>query len=242
MVAYLDGRVAGLAVWGYGIKPRHTARHLFGPASSINDYLELCRFFVHDWTPRFTASRFLALTHRILHRHLPHVKYLYTYAAGFQGLVGTIYQASNYWYIGRTPATSFIWFPGHGLVHAISLWHRYGGAIGGSNNKALREVQKFAPNARRWCGYNFRYIYFLCSDAERDRLMKTASFERQPNPTKADLAIWTENVDGEKVTVTPEAATSVPVISLRTMRGRSADSGTPASSRRGRRTSDPSAP
>jgi len=111
MAAYIGGRAAGLAVWGYGIRPRHTATTLFGDAGKMAEYLELCRYFVYDWVPKFTASKFLAYTHRVIKKFAPWVKWLYTYAAGFQGLIGTIYQATNYLYIGKHKADSFIWLP-----------------------------------------------------------------------------------------------------------------------------------
>lgn len=219
MVAYIDGRVAGLAVWGYGQNPRRTPHHLFGDASSIGEFLELCRFFVYDWCPPNTASRFLAVTHRIVKKHVSRVKWLYTYAAGFQGLIGTIYQAANYDYIGKQLCNSFVYIPGRGLVHNVSLWDRFG-TISGSNDGSLRRLQTFAPNARRWCGYNFRYIYWTCSKSEKRRLMASARFQVQPYPNADDLQIWLENVGGEKQRLTPAFAKSVPIVKLKTNRAR----------------------
>jgi hypothetical protein len=218
LAAYLNGRPAGLAVWGWGIRPRETPVHLFGEAGRIEDYLELCRFFVYDWCPANTASRFLGVSHRLLHRYAPQVKWLYTYAAGFQGLVGTIYQAANYEYIGRVLCKAFTYVPGRGLVHNISLFHRYG-HICGSNDKSLREFQRFIPEARRWCGYNFRYIFWLCDRAERARLLSHATFTTgAPYPTTDDVEVWLENIDGTRVDVSPALAKSVPIVKLRSAR------------------------
>lgn len=218
MAAYLGGRVAGLAVWGWGIMPRATPAHLFGEAGNIADYLELSRFFVYDWCPKNTASQFLSITHRILKRYAPHVKWLYTYAAGFQGLIGTIYQAANYDYIGRTLCNSFIYVPGQGMVHNIALWHRYGNMISGSNDASLVRFQEMVAGARRWCGYNFRYIYWLCGKREKKELMKSARFTIEPYPTEADMEIWLENVGGAREPITVDFAKSVPIIKLKSKR------------------------
>jgi hypothetical protein len=190
--------------------PRATPNHLFGGASGIEDYLELCRFFVYDWCPKNTATQFLACTHRLIKRHAPRVKWLYTYAAGFQGMIGTIYQAANYEYIGRQLCSSFIWVPGHGLIHDIARWHRYGS----TEYQSLKGFSRLVPDARTWCGYNFRYIYWLCDAREKARLMASAQFTAQPYPTEADLEIWVEDLAGNKTPMTKAQAKAVPIISF----------------------------
>lgn len=213
MAAYIGGRIAGLAVWGYGIRPRHTPIHLFGEAGHIADYLELTRYFVYDWVPQFTASKFLANTHRIIKKHAPWVKWLYTHAAGFQGLIGTIYQACNYHYIGRHKCDAFVWMPSiNGLVHDIAIWHRYG-----SGERGLDLMRRLDPESKRWAGYNFRYLLFLCHKGEQRKLMEHATFEIQPYPSKDDLRIWIYDEYGEEE-ITPEFAKSVPIIKLPTKR------------------------
>jgi len=215
----IDGRPAGLAVWGYGIVPHQTPKHLFGDTAGVHDYLELCRFFVYDWCPTNTASRFLAVTHRVIKRHAPHVKWLYTYAAGFQGLVGHIYKAAGYTYIGRTLCNGFAYVPRVGLIHAIAIWHRWK-AIKRANNSDLRKLRLIFPDVWRWCGYNFRYIYWLCSKAEKTRLLSVARFEIQPYPTEADLEIWLEDENGRKEAIEPAFAKTIPIVKLPTRRKR----------------------
>lgn len=217
MAGYLNGKRCGLAVWGYGIVPRQTPTHLFGENGDIKDYLELCRFFVYDWCPKNTASRFLATTHRIIKKYRPEIKWLYTYAAGFQGLVGYIYKATGYDYIGKVEAGPFTYIPGKGLIHNISIWHRYGFAPSGS--KGLKRVSDiFGCEVKHLTGYNFRYIYWLCSKAEKAWLMTTANFEIQPYPSEDDMAVWTIDGHGNKETVPLSEAKQIPIIKLKTGR------------------------
>lgn len=207
----IDYRLAGLAVWGYGIVPQLTPKHLFGEHGKKEDYLELCRFFVHDWCAKNTASKFLAITHRVLKKYTK-LKWLYTYAAGFQGLVGYIYKAAGYDYIGTQNLSSgMVWIPGVGLVHTIAQWHRFG-VVG------VKQMAKVYPGAKRWCGYNFRYIYWLCNQQEKTRLMKSANFTVQQYPTERDLAIWTIDAEGKKETVSPEFAKTVPIVKMKSNR------------------------
>lgn len=214
MAAYLGGRLAGLAVWGYGIRPQDTPRKLFGLEGHAEDYLELCRFFCYDWVPKNTPSRFLAVTHRLLRRYTK-VKWLYTYAAGFQGLVGYIYQAAGYDYIGKTICKAFVYVPGKGLIHSIAQWHRFG-------KNGLKHMQPiFGDDCRTWAGHNFCYIFWICSRAERRRLLKHATFTVQDShPKEGDLLIWLEDLDRTKTPVSVEFAKTIPIIKLRSSRSK----------------------
>lgn len=224
MVAYIDGRAAGLAAWGWGNMPRQTCRYLFGDEGKLGDYLELSRFFVYDWCPKNTASKFLSITHRIIKKYDPRVKWLYTYAAGFQGMVGGIYKAANYEYLGRTLCNSFFYIPGKGLVHSLSLWCRYG-FINGTSDTSLKQFKRIIPDAKRWCGYNFKYIFWLCDKQEKARLMEHARFTVLPYPTEEDMEIWLEDVGGVKTPLTKEFAKSVPIVKLPSNRKTKRDRG-----------------
>lgn len=214
---YINSIFRGLAVWGYGINPKQLPVTLFGKEYSNNvaDYLELCRFFVdNDNVPPNTASKFLSFTHRVLRKHSK-VKYLFTYAAGFQGLVGTIYKAAGYSHI--TPhETRLIYIPEKKiLVHPISLWHRYA-IMRATSRQNLTEVRKIFPTALIWCGFNFRYLYFVCDEAEKERLLKTARFEFVPLPKKEDIKIWLEDEKGFLEPITDlDFAKAIPIVKLR---------------------------
>lgn len=177
--AYERGTFVGLAVWGWGVNPRKTPQRLFGVRETYC-YRELNRFFViNDRKNR--ASQFLATTHRIIRKHMPQVEWVFTYAAGFQGMVGTIYQAAGYLYLGRRPV-QFFYVPGYGLIHTVSIWHRYG-------RHATRKsvFQTMFPGARVIHGYNFEYLYIL---RNREAWLERARFQVVPRyPTKDELEI-----------------------------------------------------
>lgn len=215
----IDGRVAGLAAWGYGVNPAGTPNKLFGDAGNVEDYLELCRFFVYDWVPKNTASKFLAITHKKIKQHTD-VKWLYTYAAGFQGVIGTIYQASNYDYIGTQEIVPMLYVPEVGdegvLVHSMALWHRWH-TLGGADFDLEAMCEKFDQQCYRWHGHNFRYIYWLCSDEEKRRLMQHAKFDiHDENPDKGDLDIWITDTEDNRTDIPPEKAKQVPLVKLPT--------------------------
>ena len=211
---YINGRLVGLAAWGYGINPSLLPGHLFGSASVIKDYLELCRFFVYDFAPANTATDFLAATHRIIRKHMPDIKYLYTYAAGFQGMIGTIYQAANYLYIGNQICRTFIYIPNIGLVHGVSLYHRY--SMGRDILAGAETV--FGCKVYNWIGENYRYIYFLCQPSEVNKLMESAKFTIQPFPVIDDIEIHIIDTDGNVTPVSIADAKQIPIVKLPTKR------------------------
>ena len=193
----------GLAVWGWGIVPAQTPNKLFG-GGTTNDYLELSRFFVVDGAPKNSASKFLNLTAKLIKKYDGKVKYLFTYAAGFQGLIGTIYQAAGYKYIGTTTC-HFTRVEGVGLVHNLSLYHRYKSV----SPKHLKKI--FGDKYSKLNGLNFCYIKFICNKKEQKELMDNARFEVLPYPTKDDLKIW----DGDGNYIDPLIAKEIPIVKLK---------------------------
>lgn len=211
MALQINGKLGGLAVWGWGVRPKQTVERLFGGVLGIDEYAELCRFFVYGGLPKNTASRFLSITHRLIKKYAPQVKVLYTYAAGFQGLIGTIYQAANYDYIGKKECNAFFYLPGKGLLHSVSLWHHFRERLG---SQSLTELSRAIPGLKKWHGYNFAYLYWLCGQEEKERLLKSASFQLLPYPGKTELEIWVTDARGDKESVSVEVARKVPIIHL----------------------------
>lgn len=199
-------RFIGLAVWGWGITPAATPKKLFGPGCGLttSDYLELNRFFVIDNAGKNTASQFLNITAKLIKKYDKGVKFLYTYAAGFQGLIGTIYQAAGYKYIG-TITCHFNYIEGIGLVHTVALYHRY------KKIKAKYIKQIFGNKLKQVSGYNFCYLKFICDPKTEAELMAQAQFKVLPYPKKSDLKIWDEN----KNPIDPEVAKHIPIVKLK---------------------------
>lgn len=204
MAAYDGYEFLGLAVWGWGVLPQATPKKLFGEGSA-NEYLELNRFFVVDNAPPNSPSQFLNICAKIIKKHAPQVKWLYTYAAGFQGLVGTIYQAAGYEYIG-TQVCSVYYLPKQNkMIHPMSVYHRY-------KRAKKQDLADIFGGCVEWSGYNFCYIKFLCSTQERQEYIKRANFQIKPYPTKADIKIWTD----KNQTIDIDLAKKIPLVKLPT--------------------------
>jgi hypothetical protein len=158
------GELVGVALWGYGTRPRHTIKKLF-PSLDVEDYLELNRLCVLDSMPRNTESLFLRMMARYIREHLPSIKLLYSWADGLRGKPGYVYQASNWLYGGFIWSQFYITDKGE-VIHPRLLITRYG---------TRKKATTLALGLKKIHGYQFRYCKFLCSHKERKRLLKESS-------------------------------------------------------------------
>ena len=180
------GRLVGVALWGYGVRPKHTLKKLF-PSLEVKEYLELNRLCVLDEMPRNTETQFLGMMVQYIKHECPHVKVLYSWADGLRGKPGYIYQAANFLYGG------FIWSQFYAtkdgeVVHPRLLITRYG-----TRKKAFTKSLGLV----KIHGYQFRYCRFLCSHGERKRLLRESPVKwTRDYPKSADLK-WV--IDAEEV-------------------------------------------
>lgn len=187
--AYERDTLIGVALWGYGTRPKHTIKRLF-PSLDTADYLELNRFCVLDSEPRNTESAFMALMVRYIRQHQPSIKVLFSWADGLRGKPGYVYQACNWLYGGFIKSQFYVSESGE-VIHPRFIITRYGSR---SKEKTV------ALGLRKVHGYQFRYCLFLCGHAERKRLLHESEFEwgALPYPKHADLRYWIDAGEGSR--------------------------------------------
>ena len=177
---FSSGNLVGVASWGYGVRPRHTIQLLF-PSLSTRDYYELNRLCVLDSEPRNGESRFLRLCREYIHAHESKRVVLFSWADGMRGKPGYVYQADN-WLYGGFIDTEFYVTDENEVVHPRLLITRYGQrGKAFTKGKGLRKVH----------GRQFRYCFFLCSHAQRKRLLAESLFTWDRNYPKKKDCIWT---------------------------------------------------
>ena len=136
--------------------------HSLVRGATAGDCLTLTRFWLSDQLPSNSESRVLGLVICALRRDTS-LKFLLTYADPAQGHLGTIYQATNWVYIGLSDAMPLYDLGDGRLRNSRSLSHAYGThsvrhfANHGVAVKVVRQSRKH------------RYLYFL-DPAWRSRL------------------------------------------------------------------------
>ena len=133
-----DGRFVGAILYGVGAN-RHIARP-FG----LKD-VEVCELVRVALAPgrKHPTSRCVAISLRMLKRQSPGLRLVVSYADAGQGHVGTIYQATNWIFLGAA-TQPYLKVKGK-VVHPRTLYDRYG--RGGQSLPWLQA--NVDPNAKR---------------------------------------------------------------------------------------------
>ncbi len=185
---FSGGEPVGVALWGYGTRPKHTIKKIF-PSLDVEDYLELNRLCVLDSMPRNTESRFLGMMADYIKERLPRVTVLYSWADGLRGKPGYVYQAANWLYGGHIWSEFYMTGDGE-VVHPRFLVTRYG-TRKASFTRAL--------GLKRIRGYQFRYCRFLCSHGERKALLRESPFKwSRRYPKHKDLKWFIDAEEGSR--------------------------------------------
>lgn len=180
------GQLRAVAMWGYGVRPKHTIKRLF-PSLDVQDYFELNRLCLTDYEPRNTESHFLSLCVDWIKKNHPERKLLFSWADGLRGKPGFVYQAAS-WLYGGFIKTDLYLDENGGPVHPRLMITRLG-TRGKDTWKQL--------GLTKWYGYQFRYVKFLCGHAERKRLLRESPFEWNQNyPKLKDCRWWVDRGDG----------------------------------------------
>ena len=164
---YLAGELVGVVTLGWGTRPLHTIRRLF-PSLETKDYYEIGRMCMTEEMPRNSESQMLSQLAKWVKQNCPEVKVLFTWADGMMGKPGYVYQASNFLYAGHI-VTDFY------LKDGVKIHPRQTRNIfaPGDSRLSVRptvdQMQEFG--IEHYKGKQFRYVQFLCSRAEKKRLM-----------------------------------------------------------------------
>jgi hypothetical protein len=172
--------LAGVALWGWGVRPMHTIRRLF-PSMSTGDYWELNRLCLRDDCPKNSESSFLARCAEWMRANQPQIKLLLSWADGLRGKPGYIYQAAG-WLYGGSITTEIYITDSNEPVHPRMMITRYG-----TRNKALCN----SLGLRKIWGEQFIYCRFMCGHKQRKALLRESTVKWTQNYPKLKDLRWT---------------------------------------------------
>ena len=161
-----EDKLKGVAMWGYGTRPRHTIQGLF-PSLGVKDYLELNRLCLLDELPKNSESHFIKGNIEYIKKHFPNIKVLFSWADGLRGKPGIIYQASNFLYGGMIESQFYTTKEGE-VIHPRLMITKFG-----------RRDMKFALQLGliKIKGYQLRYCKLVCGHKEQKKLLKESPFK-----------------------------------------------------------------
>ncbi len=147
---FRDNALIGVISYGQSVAPKmHTALISY---LQKDEYFELLRLHVKDVTPKHFESWFISESFKWIKEFYPKVKILVSFADPSEGHNGTIYQATNWHYVGKTSKAKFYRNIKTGkLVHPRTYlkWVQAG---------KWDLIKDHVPEIRHG---KYRYVYFL---------------------------------------------------------------------------------
>ena len=144
---FLDNKLGGVLQYGNPIDKRNVLHFVEtsnkGFNSKWNEMLELNRMAFSDFLPKYSESRCIAITIKLIKKKAPQIKWLLSFADGTQCGDGTIYRASGFSLTGIKKNNTI-----------VKLASGETTARHGTSNKDFRGAEKLK-------GYQFRYIYII---------------------------------------------------------------------------------
>jgi hypothetical protein len=150
--AFLDDKLHGVLSYGTSMDKRKILP-LVQP-SLWNEVLELNRMAFDDYLPKYSESRCIAISIRLIKKNAPHIKWLLSYSDGTQCGDGTIYRASGFHLTGVKENKTILKWNGK-IIADKTLNNSNYKKIGMSAGEAKRQ------GATPLNGFQLRYIYLI---------------------------------------------------------------------------------
>jgi hypothetical protein len=113
-----------------------------------NEFIELNRMAFDDYLPKYSESRCIAVSIRLIKNNAPQIKWIISFADGTQCGDGTIYRASGFKLVGIVDNTALRINPKSGeAVHVIQAHH-------------LKISSEFR-NWKAFEGKQLKYVYLI---------------------------------------------------------------------------------
>jgi hypothetical protein len=143
---FLDGKLHGVMQYGSSINKKGTINLVEG--TGWNEFIELNRMAFDDYLPKYSESRCIAISIRLIKKNAPHIKWIISFADGTQCGDGTIYRASGFKLVGIVDNTALRMNPETGeAMHVIQAHHL----------KMSSEFRNWKP----FKGKQLKYIYLI---------------------------------------------------------------------------------
>jgi len=161
--AFLDGKLGGVMQYGNPIDKRNVLNLVEtsnkGFNSKWNEMLELNRMAFAPILPKYSESRCIAVSIRMIRKNAPHVKWILSFADGTQCGDGTIYRASGFVLTNIKKNTSLLKYNGQIIADKTLNNSNY-------KQKGMSAGKLKKMGAKPLTGYQLRYIYIIDKKAQ----------------------------------------------------------------------------
>ena len=149
---FLDGKLHGVLSYG---SPMDKSKVLPLVENTLwNEMLELNRMAFDEYLPKYSESRCIAITIKLLKKNAPHIKWILSYSDATQCGDGTIYRASGFYLTGIKENKTILEWNGK-IIADKTLNNSNYKKLGMSAGKAKKD------GAKALDGNQLRYIYLI---------------------------------------------------------------------------------
>ena len=149
---FLDDKLHGVMSYGTSMDKRKILPLVDG--TLWIDMLELNRMAFDDYLPKYSESRCIAISIKLIKKNAPHIKWILSYSDGTQCGDGTIYRASGFELTGLKENKTILKWNGK-IIADKTLNNSNYKKIGMSAGEAKRQ------GATPLLGFQLRYIYLI---------------------------------------------------------------------------------
>ena len=158
---FLDKKLGGVMSYGASINKKGTINLV--KDTKWNGFIELNRMAFGDLLPKYSESRCIAISMKLLKKNAPHIKWVISFADATQCGDGTIYRASGFKLIGIKKNNS-LWEKNGIQMQDMQLYHKM--------------INPRKENWKQLKGHQLRYIYFIDKTKEKDLTVPVIPFSK----------------------------------------------------------------
>jgi hypothetical protein len=158
--AFLDEKLHGVLSYGSPMVKAKVIHYV--KETKWNEVIELNRMAFDDYLPKYSESRCISITIKLIKKNAPHIKWILSFSDGNLCGDGTIYRASGFKLIGVSKNTSTYQLPNGEVVCSLtSSAHRTKESNGKSGTNWIKD-----NGGKKLDGFQIRYIYLIDKNAE----------------------------------------------------------------------------
>jgi len=152
---FLDDKLHG--VMSYGNSMDKSKVKLAVKDTGWNEFIELNRMAFDDYLPKYSESRCIAISIKLIKKNAPHIKWIVSFADASQCGDGTIYRASGFKLIGLKKNNQILNWNGK-IIAKKSLDNKNYPSVNGKYfSRHLIETGQAKPIE----GHQLKYIYLI---------------------------------------------------------------------------------
>jgi hypothetical protein len=172
---FLDDKLHGVMSYGPSINKKGTINLVKG--TGWNEFIELNRMAFDDYLPKYSESRCIAISIKLIKKNAPHIKWIISFADGTQCGDGTIYRASGFNLVGIAISGQVFDFNGE-IVHGKILWDKSLVKGWTVSDDCMNKLRAKGHKIERLNGFQLKYIYFIDKTKIKDLSIPILPFSK----------------------------------------------------------------